>query len=787
VFTHRSARQVNANTSSTIKTPLIRGAFYLFLLLAFCAIPFALAQSGSRRSTESLVIKPTLPKNLTSINPTVSTLLPEGDCQFHVLIVYADTGGSPTQLRSQIQAEPNVVSVEVFDATSGTPTLAQLQQYQIVVPLGGSPFLDSDTLGNNLADYVDGDGIVVQQGCFDGPGSPFGINGRWVSGNYNPYNYSINVESNAFMLGPHNAGHPLMAGVTTLNSNIANIVTLASGAAEVAQNSLGLGESLVAYRPVSGGHTTVGVTAYVGALAVQSGDWGKVIVNAGNWLNNCQGGTPTPTATASPTPTPTPTGMPGCTPRWLNRMPMANARRNPATVAVSAHQLYAITGFNAAPDYTTVNERFNGASWTTEAPIPVPHAQSRGTAVGQIIYVPGGFNSVSFGGPLDSMQIYDTSTRRWSSGMTMPGTRGGVATATFGGMVYIIGGYTTPFPTATNTVFIYNPGTNSYATGAPMPGIQGNVAGVLFNGEIYVVGGGTAPGAQYAYNPATNTWRTIAVLPTTGGTCESDNGFVLNNELWVVGCVGLPINQQVWIYNPESDSWRTGPPYNVDQQGAGAALFRGFGFVVGGGAASGGSTTVELVSCGAAATPTPTCSICFTPTPTVGPTATATAPATATPTAASTATATATPTATSIVTATATPTPTCSICFTPTPTVRPTATATAPATATPTAASTATATATPTATSIMTATATGTAVPRSTPTPRPRPTPGPRNPTPDNTFIGNTTRINESRSRNHQSGPNRPRMSLTSSRPTSLAYQVSLRRKILVLTQENFG
>jgi hypothetical protein len=72
--------------------------------------------------------------------------------------------------------------------------------------------------------------------------------------------------------------------VTTLNSNSANIVTLASGATEVAQNSLGLGESLVAYRPVSGGHTTVGVTAYVGANAAQSGDWGKVIVNAGNWL-----------------------------------------------------------------------------------------------------------------------------------------------------------------------------------------------------------------------------------------------------------------------------------------------------------------------------------------------------------------------------------------------------------------------------------------------------------------------------------------------------------------------
>jgi hypothetical protein len=296
----------------TIKAHLIQSAFYLVLLLAVCAIPFALAQSRSRRTTKPDVIKPTVVPNLTSPRSTIPTtqavranpdfappgmlegqfsslrtdgaVAPAsgatgaagGGCQFHVLIVYADTVGAPSHLQSEIQAEPNVVSVDVFDATSGTPTLAQLQQYQIVVPLGSNPFLDGDALGNNLADYVDGGGIVVQYGfSFYGPGQPFGINGRWVSGNYNPYNYSINVEANAFALGPHNAGHPLMAGVTTLNSNSANIVTLASGATEVAQNSLGLGESLVAYRPVSGGHTTVGVTAYVGANAAQSGDWGK--------------------------------------------------------------------------------------------------------------------------------------------------------------------------------------------------------------------------------------------------------------------------------------------------------------------------------------------------------------------------------------------------------------------------------------------------------------------------------------------------------------------------------
>ena len=44
--------------------------------------------------------------------------------------------------------------------------------------------------------------------------------------------------------------------------------------------------------PVSGGHTTVASTAYVGFDSTQSGDWGKVIVNAGRWLISGPCGTP---------------------------------------------------------------------------------------------------------------------------------------------------------------------------------------------------------------------------------------------------------------------------------------------------------------------------------------------------------------------------------------------------------------------------------------------------------------------------------------------------------------
>ena len=158
-----------------------------------------------------------------------------------------------------------------------------------------------------------------------------------------------------------------------------------------------------------------------------------------------------------------------CTPAWQNEPPMANARRNPATVAVGSN-LYAITGFNLPP-ITALQTSALTAPLGRPGSYPVPHAQSRGTAVGTNIYVPGGFNSVSFGGPLDTMQIYNTTTNTWSAGMILPAARSGVATAAFNGLVYVIGGYN-PVGTGHNEVYIYNPGTNSYTTGAPMPGAR---------------------------------------------------------------------------------------------------------------------------------------------------------------------------------------------------------------------------------------------------------------------------------------------------------------------------
>jgi len=318
-------------------------------------------------------------------------------------------------------------------------------------------------------------------------------------------------------------------------------------------------------------------------------------------------GTPTPTppvvtATRTNTVVATATCVAGAA-SWRTETSMATGRRNPA-VAVVGSFLYAASGFNAAPDYTNVLERFDGSAWTTLAPIPTPGAQMRASSVGTNMYVPGGYNSISFTGPLNSMQIYTTTTNTWGQGATLPGARSGPAVVTFNNKVYIISGYTTPFPTGTNSVIEYDPATNTYATKANMPALNGNVGGALYNGEIYVIGGGVAPAASYAYNPTTDVWRTLAPFPVT--TCQSDAVFALDGKIWVVGCLGATLPNQVYVYDPVANSYSLGTTYTVDHQGPGAANFLGRGYVVGGGAAGGGSAAVESLGGGSCGTATPT-------------------------------------------------------------------------------------------------------------------------------------------------------------------------------------
>ena len=96
-----------------------------------------------------------------------------------------------------------------------TPTLEQLQAYDSVMVFSDAYFLDSTTLGNNLADFVDGGGgVVVQTFAFNV--SP--LAGRWDSGGYSPIQIAGQSYGTPLTLGTiFDPGHAIMQGVSAFN------------------------------------------------------------------------------------------------------------------------------------------------------------------------------------------------------------------------------------------------------------------------------------------------------------------------------------------------------------------------------------------------------------------------------------------------------------------------------------------------------------------------------------------------------------------------------------------
>ncbi|MDH3453495.1 MAG: hypothetical protein OEN20_13880, partial [Gammaproteobacteria bacterium] len=86
----------------------------------------------------------------------------------------------------------------------------------------------------------------------------------------------------------------------------------------------------------------------------------------------------------------------------------------------------------------------SSAAWFTAAAMPSARTEVAVAAVGERIYVVGGFG----GGR--ALEIYDTSTDRWSRGASIPQSVHHAAAVPLGAKLYVIGGYSGGWePTAT--------------------------------------------------------------------------------------------------------------------------------------------------------------------------------------------------------------------------------------------------------------------------------------------------------------------------------------------------
>ena len=188
-------------------------------------------------------------------------------------MMYAPASGDFPDYRAAIAAQTGG-PVDYFDATAGTPTVAQMLAYDCVYTLVNSNYANRTLMGDRLADYVDAGGkVVLGVFCTYNDGVILGLGGRIMTPAYSPVT-SLNQDNHYF-----NSTY-FADGATCFHRNVLNYATmfrdsLTLQGAGIRDGSYSDGEISVAYRPDRR-------VVYVNGIgsAFGTGDWARLVANA---------------------------------------------------------------------------------------------------------------------------------------------------------------------------------------------------------------------------------------------------------------------------------------------------------------------------------------------------------------------------------------------------------------------------------------------------------------------------------------------------------------------------
>jgi hypothetical protein len=211
------------------------------------------------------------------------------------LIAAENTVAYTSDVQSKLLATGRFASVTVVNAATVTPTVTELAVFNAIMVWSNNQYLSAQTLGNNLADYVDRGGNVVLA-MFD-MYPPYNLTGRWESGQYYIISRST-VRTGTASLGTiSQPGHPIMNNVATFSGGSSSFrpssSTLTAGATLVASWSDGI--PLVAVKTING-HRRADLGFFPPSSAVDTRFWvattdgAKLMANALEWVAG--GGTP---------------------------------------------------------------------------------------------------------------------------------------------------------------------------------------------------------------------------------------------------------------------------------------------------------------------------------------------------------------------------------------------------------------------------------------------------------------------------------------------------------------
>lgn len=203
--------------------------------------------------------------------------------QGEILLLNADDdndGYSP--IRDLLLAYGDLDVVDMFDARSATPTLEQLEAYSTVVVWANYVFADATSMGNVLADYVDGGGKVIDLNFALDPS--WGYQGRFRSEGYSAMTIASTGYSTS-CLGTFDPTHPIMDGITDVCDLYRGIGTVLNpNSSEVARwqdNEL--------FVATKDDNSVATINAYVGIYFQYTGQMADVLHNAILYLGGAGG------------------------------------------------------------------------------------------------------------------------------------------------------------------------------------------------------------------------------------------------------------------------------------------------------------------------------------------------------------------------------------------------------------------------------------------------------------------------------------------------------------------
>lgn len=190
-------------------------------------------------------------------------------------------------------------------------------------------------------------------------------------------------------------------------------------------------------------------------------------------------------------------------------------------------------------------------SWSAGAPMPTAAIAPCAAVLRGQTYVVGGYNS----SPLTAVQIYNPATNKWTAGTGLPTGLSNQACAGVRGAVYEFGGTINNGASQTNAVLAYSPAAKTWSSKAAMPNARQDIVAVVSNNLVYVIGGynGNRLATVDVYDPATDTWKSGSPLLTPQ---SGDVGGLISGRIVISGGAGQSVDTgDTESFNASGNTW----------------------------------------------------------------------------------------------------------------------------------------------------------------------------------------------------------------------------------------